>query len=355
MASYSRALLPLCACFRGDDPGRTDWTALLALANHTLTTPSLAVFVRSQLATIPADVAAYVRELHERNAIRNDRLNAQLEEAVLSLNRVGITPVLVKGTATLATIPLSDRALRLMSDLDLVVGPNEIAAAMKALAAIGYSIDYESDRRHTKKWYADLKRSQDVGTIDLHEAFPGQPFYDQTPDELRLHLQLIRLGGASALVPSPELQALMLVVHDQFQDYDYWTGCIDLRHLLDLKAIFAAPGGFRWELLETMTSSAIARNALETQLLLLTTLFDVQFPVRHRRRMPKLRAWRQLYQARFPAVRYLLLPMGLLDLRRHRARPGPAGSGGAKKRWFPKVSTFLFLLSLSRRYRAGKL
>ncbi|HEY9216191.1 MAG TPA: nucleotidyltransferase family protein [Ancylobacter sp.] len=355
MASCSRALLPLCACFRGDDPGRTDWTALLALANRTLTTPSLAVLVRSQIAAIPADVAAYVRELHDRNAIRNDRLSAQLEEAVLSLNGVGITPVLVKGTATLATSPPADRALRLMSDLDLVVSPNETDAAMKALAAIGYSIDYESDRRHTQKWYADLKRSQDVGTIDLHEVFPGQSLYDQTPDELRLHLRPIRVGGASALVPSPELQALVLVMHDQFQDYDYWTGCIDLRHLLDLKALFAAPGGVRWEVLETMASSALARNALETQLLLLSTLFHVRLPVRHQRRMPKLQAWRQLHQARFPAIRYLLLPMGLLDLRSHRARPGPAVPGGAKKRWFPKVGTLLFLLSLSRRHRAGKL
>ncbi|KAA0072955.1 nucleotidyltransferase family protein [Tardiphaga sp. P9-11] len=356
MASFSRALLPLCACFRGEIPPRADWTALIALANHTLTTPSLIAFVRSHRAAIPEEVAAYAKELHDRNAIRNDRLSAQLEEAVLALNGVGITPLLIKGAAMLATGRQSDRALRLMSDLDLIVRPDQVHTAMTTLAAIGYSIDYETDGRH-KKWYADLKRPLDVGMIDLHNELPGHSFLDQTPDGLRSQLRMIRLGAANALVPSPELQALVLVMHDQFQDYGYWTGSIDLRHLLDLRALNAAPGGIRWDVLMTMVSGTLVRNAVETQLLLLTTLFDVKWPAHHPKRpVPRLQVWRQLLQARFPRTRYPLLPMALLDLgSHHRATAGSQAPGERKRRWFPKLSTLRLLMSLSRRYPTGKI
>ncbi|MGM4906865.1 nucleotidyltransferase family protein [Tardiphaga sp. 866_E4_N2_1] len=356
MANFSRALLPLCACFRGEFPPRADWTALIALANHTLTTPALIAFVRSHRATIPEDVAAYVKELHDRNAIRNDRLSAQLEESVLALNRVGITPLLVKGAAMLATSRQSDRALRLMSDLDLIVRPDQIQTAMTALAAIGYSVEFETDARH-KKWYADLKRPLDVGMIDLHNELPGHSFLNQARDGLRSQLRMIHLGAANALVPSPELQALVLVMHDQFQDYGYWTGSIDLRHLLDLRAFDTASEGIRWDVLMTMVSGALVRNAVETQLLLLKTLFDVGWPAHHPKRLvPKLQVWRQLLQARFPQTRSLLLPMGLLDFRSHHRAPARSHAPSQRKRrWFPKISTLRFLASLSRRYRAGKI
>jgi hypothetical protein len=356
MARFSPALMPLCACLRGEVPQRTDWKALIALANHTLTTPALIRFVRSHRATIPGDLAAYVEELHERNAIRNDRLSAQLEEAVLALNRVGITPLLVKGAAILATSLRSDRALRLMSDLDLIVRPGQADAAMKALTEIGYGIDYQTDGRQAK-WCVDLKRSHDVGMIDLHQELPGHSFVDLTSDDLESQLRPIHLGTASALVPSLELQALILVMHDQFQDHDYWTGSIDLRHLLDLKMLDAEAGSLKWDVLTAMVSGALARNAVETQLLLLTRLLDVRWPPHlPKRPLPKLQVWRQLLQARIPLIRGFLLPIGLLDYRNHRRAPaGLRAPGRRNRRWFPKLSTLRFLMSLSRGSRAGKI
>ncbi|WP_322513906.1 nucleotidyltransferase family protein [Rhodopseudomonas palustris] len=356
MASFSHALLPLCDCLKGKVPQRADWTAIVGLANHTLTTPSLIGFVTAQRSAIPDEVAAYVHALHERNAIRNNRLSDQLEEAVVALNGAGIKPLLLKGAAMLATIPPTDRARRLMSDLDLVVRPDEIDAAMKALASIGYNVDYEADGQQ-KKWYADLKRPADVGMIDLHREFPGQSFLDQTTADLRSHLRASRLGAANALVPSPELQALIFVMHDQFQDHDYWTGSIDLRHLLDLRTLIAAPGGVQWDGLMTMVSGTLARNAVETQLMLLTTLFDLPWPDHYPKRLvPRVQVWRQLLQARFPQIRYFLLPIGLLDYRSHRrAATGKQPSGDRKRRWLPRLGTLRFLMSLSYGDRAGKI
>jgi hypothetical protein len=311
--------------------------------------------VKSNRAAIPEDVAAYVQVLHDRNAIRNERLTVQLEEAVLALNSAGITPLLIKGAAMLAASSPSDRARRLMSDLDIIVRPDEIDAALRALAVIGYNVDSESDGQHTK-WYADLKRPLDVGMIDLHQQFPGHAFFKRTPSDFLSHLRPVRLGAADALVPSPELQVIMLVMHDQFQDYDYWTGSIDLRHLLDLRTLIAAPSVVRWDDLMTMASDTLARNAVETQLLMLTTLFGIQWPPHQPKRLvPRLQVWRQLLQVRMPAIRYLLLPLGLLDYRSHHRPPAAQSSSQRRRRWLPRFGTLLFLISLSRKYRLGKL
>jgi hypothetical protein len=362
MAPRSRAFLSLCACLRGAVPPHADWSALLALANDTLTTPALIDLVRSQRAAIPDEVARYIEEIYDRNKMRNDRLAAQLEEALLALNGASIVPIMIKGTATLATCAPADRGLRLMSDLDLVVRPDEIDGTIQALAAIGYTIDCQSDRRHTK-WYADLKRPQDVGMIDLHDALPGQTFLAETAEQLRSRLRPIWFGAGAALVPSPELQALVLVLHDQFQDHDYWTASIDLRHLLDLKALCVAPPGLVEAEVTTLASGALVRNAFEAQRLLLNRLFGVAWPAGHPKRLlVKLQAWRHLLRARHPAFRALVLPLGLVSLPIYRAqmRAKKSASGSeprarTRRGWFPKPGNVRYLVSLSKRQRAGKL
>jgi hypothetical protein len=93
---------------------RPDWLSLLVLANQTLTTPTLIDFVDRFDQRLPADVCAYVRDIFQCNEIRNDRLAAQLAEAVVALNERGVTPVLLKGAATLVTA--SRRSTKLMAD-----------------------------------------------------------------------------------------------------------------------------------------------------------------------------------------------------------------------------------------------
>jgi hypothetical protein len=91
--------------------------SLLGLANETLTTPALMDFVTRFKDQIPEDVCLYVREMFERNVARNDRLTAQLSETVAAINDRGVTPVLLKGAAMLATAARPHWGSRLMSDL----------------------------------------------------------------------------------------------------------------------------------------------------------------------------------------------------------------------------------------------
>jgi putative nucleotidyltransferase-like protein len=360
MASYSPALPDLCACFRGEVPKHADWLSIIGLANQTLTTPALMDIAARFESEVPEDARRYIRFIFERNLTRNDRLAAQLVETVEAINDRGITPTLFKGAATLATAPQSSRGARLMTDLDLMVQPDEIEAAMKAITAIGYC-EHERSPPYASEWWIELKRSDDVGALDLHRALPGSAIFSHALGNLAQYRQIVQVGRGKAYVPNATCQALILLAHDQFQDNDYWTGNIDLRHLLQLRDLATSLEGIDWKELLALMPDRLARNAVETQLVALSSLLRVDIPAGMRSGfIPRLQHQRRLLQTRFPALRLPMLSIGLLDYWNHRAhadrlrlqdglKPAPA------RKWAPpKLSTLRFILGLSNNQRPGK-
>jgi hypothetical protein len=331
---------------------------LLGLANQTLTTTNLMPFIERHRGRTPADVCHYVDEVFERNLLRNDRLAIQLEEALLAINSVGIKPFLLKGAAVLATAPRTEAGAWIMSDLDIMVPADGITKAMVALADIGYVTHFETDL-NSKKWYADLKRPTDVGMIDLHRSLPGPAFFYPDAIALRQHFRVERIGRAEAHVPSATFHALVMIIHDQFQDYDYWLGAIDLRHLLNLRNLSLTPEGIDWDMLMSLVSDKLARNAIEAQLHGLSVLFEIDIPeAMHDHFRSRVQFVRRLAQTRFPVLRKVLLPLALLDYGSYRAGLGKwhhaNENDDGNRQVLPKKEHIRFLIELAGRRRAGK-
>jgi Uncharacterised nucleotidyltransferase len=359
MVNHSRALTQLCACFRGSVPRDADWMSLLGLANQTLTTPALMEFATRFKDRIPVDVHNYIREMFERNVARNDRLAAQLAEIVAAINDQRVTPVLLKGAAMLATADRPQWGSRLMSDLDIMVSPDQVEVTLDAMSALGYSIDFVT-QPGVQNWYTELKRPSDVGMVDLHRELPGPGFFYRSSGCLKQHYRTVQVGRGSAQVPSATFQALILTIHDQFQDSDYWLGNIDMRHMIELRDLAASTPGIDWERLAALTPGKLGRNALETQLVALFRLLGVGVPAHMRGRfIPRLQHLRRLAQAKYPLLRQLLLPIGILDLRNYRAELGQSDKAvaidGDRKWALPKKDTLRFMLARSRDRRVGKI
>jgi hypothetical protein len=358
MRNHSRSLIALCKCLRGELPKNVDWVSLIGLANETLTTPALMHSVGRFDNEIPSDVSHYVREMFVRNQYRNQHLCDQLSEAVMALNKVGVTPVLLKSAGTLATTENAMNVFRLISDLDVMISSEEIEIAMEALFAIGYQVFYSS-AKGAAKWYVDLQRDGDVGMIDLHACLPGDQYFYRSIGNIRHHSRLSTSRFGTAYVPFPTYQAFILVVHDEFQDADYWTGSIDLRHLLDLYELASSAKGIDWRLLASMSPSRLYRNALETQLLALHALFEVDVPTEFLGRfIPRLQFHRRLIQARLPFFRQAFLATALLDYRNYRTEVGAEERTRKTSKpglWsLPKIATLRFLLDRSAERRPGK-
>ncbi|WP_424627932.1 nucleotidyltransferase family protein [Bradyrhizobium sp. SYSU BS000235] len=332
--------------------------SLISLANQTLTTPALMDIVERYPESIPQDVCLYVREIFERNADRNNRLSAQLAEALTALNQEKITPVLLKGSAMLVSSLLHRTGARLISDLDLLVSPAEAEVASNCLRKLGYDIHYQA-QVGAAKWYADLKRPGDAGMIDLHQKPPGHGFFYELSGDVTQNCRLLSWRGTSVYIPSSTYHALMLIVHDQFQDADYWVGKIDLRHLLDLRDFAREPDGIDWKHLAFLAPGKLARHAMETQLIALSSLLGVDVPPELRSGVvPRIQHRRRMLQIRLPALSRTFLLTALLDYRNYRAVLGVSGEVmpgfSLTRRVLPRLDTARFLLGLSREQRAGK-
>jgi hypothetical protein len=238
--------------------------AVVNLANRCLVTPQLTTALEGAAHRPDGELWDFLLQVRERNRERNGRLWRQLAEAVASLNRAGVEPVLLKGAAILAAAAEPAAVDRVLSDLDLLVEPAQVEAAITALQADGFAVAgrYRGLAVHV---VAELGRPQDVGYIDLHQRPPGPPGIAATPD-LERRRDAIRVAGGKAVVPTPAAQLLHLVLHDQFHDGGYWRGGLDLRHLIDVRDLLGAISSaeFRW--LRQACQTELVRAALDAQL-----------------------------------------------------------------------------------------
>jgi hypothetical protein len=254
-----RALAQLAQLLTGRSPKNPDWRAILALAGEQLLTPQLYNRLDALRSGVPADVLSYVGEAHRRTRARNVRLSQTLADALTALNAAGVEPVLLKGCALWARTP-PPACDRLISDLDLLVKPQEMQAAIDALVSAGFGV-LGDDRLTRDHDVVVLGRPADVGAIDLHQRPPGPRGAVEISDA---DLRSVRLEGGAAKVLSPELQILTAAIHDQLHDAHFWRGGFDIRRLLDIAVI--AEGSVDWARLAARCKTPQIGAALTAQL-----------------------------------------------------------------------------------------
>jgi hypothetical protein len=289
---------------RGRAPPERLWRPVLDLANRGLVTARLAQALDGA-SGVPAPVADFLVDVLDRNRRRNDALCGQLAEAVQALNAAGVTPVLLKGAAGLVTRGWVRRHGRILCDLDILVRPAEVEAALRALTGLGYGA-FRRQQGQDPHAVAELARSGDRASIDLHQRPPGPPGMAEIAD-LRERASLVETaGGGRALIPDGASQLYLLVLHDQFHDGDYWSGRLNLRHLLDIGDL-VQDRDTDWARLDGLVGTAVVRNALNTELIDAAWLTGVRLPEASGRGFwPRLQHRRRLIQVACPA---LMLPL----------------------------------------------
>lgn len=304
-------LKTLAGCIAGKIVEGVDWDAVIAAANRTLTTGTMAerLLELTDGIKLPDDVRIFLTEIRNRAIERNRRLLAQLEEAVAQLSRFDVQPLLIKGAALLCQKEAGPFQARLLSDLDLMIPPSSFSAAVRALRDIGYA--FREPEPHSSSLPVVLYRPQDAGTIDLHRRlkcdYPSPSF-----DLLLQGARSIPLGEVTAWLPSPTMQSLILILHDQLQERDYWRGLVDLRHLFDIDSLAKSPPGLDWRQLAALFPPGYPQSALRTQLLTLSKLLETAIPADlYRGWRPALQYRRRMLQSKWPA---LMRPATMLSL-----------------------------------------
>ena len=315
--SRRSALRILTDGLQGRRRANRDWMALISAANGALVTPAL----REALAAddIPEDAAAFMDMVADRNDERNQRLRTMMLDATALLNAAGVTPIYLKGMAIWAACrPDADSYPRMMSDVDLLVRPDETEKALEALTAGGFKIL----GRHREQMHgaADLCRDGDVGALDLHRRPPGPAGLTALFD--RDAGAVVAPWPGQARIPSPAHQVYLTCLHDMFHDGGFWRGGFDVRHLCDIAALARHPEGEDWDVLMSLPPTRLMRNAMLSQLAAAHRIAAAPIPARLLRAvLPQLHHRRHEAQYLAPALGLPLALLGIglegLNLRQH--------------------------------------
>lgn len=177
--------------------------------------------------TLPPEAEEVLRQAYYANAARNARLLHELEDILRALAPL---PILLLKGAALALAVYENPALRPMGDIDLLVHPRHIDAALESLAGLGYrSMIHEPAPGSTRTYENETMLGQEDGAapVEVHWSPFDSPYHQQHLDiawfwETALllpasapppHGPLPQEPGPSAHILGPEAQLLHLCAH----------------------------------------------------------------------------------------------------------------------------------------------
>jgi len=117
-----------------------DWQALadLAISHHRVGPKVWAALKAAARDSVPSDVAARFEAESRRAAIYALASKAETARVVSALNRLGITPCILKGWALEEDL-FGRLGRRVTRDIDLMISDQDLPAASEALQGLGYS------------------------------------------------------------------------------------------------------------------------------------------------------------------------------------------------------------------------
>lgn len=266
-------LLLICARTRGAEAhaerarqlvrGGIDWAALLTLALDHAVMPLLYrnLFILGPEA-VPAPFVDNLRALAMANTYRNLSLTAELLRVVSLLEDNGVPAVAYNG-AVLAARAYGDTALRQFSDLDLLVGRQDLEKVKSILLSAGFLLSHSLTKKQER---AHLDHTCELGFgledprvyLDLHWRFAAR-FMGLGPDAgaALAGRRRVPVGGRS--VPSLDREDMLLVLCLNGAFHMWWK----LAQICDVAELIEANEGWDWPgLLERARAEGMLRMLL---------------------------------------------------------------------------------------------
>ena len=157
-------------------------------------------------------------------------------EVALEFGRAGVRALLLKGPA-LATWLYGEGAPRAYVDCDLLVPPDDYAAAGSLLASLGFERSAEADHLEPEfgPMHADTWRRGDGAEVDLHRALPGMRMGGSDVwGAMSEGAETLKVGRAMIDIPSPAGRALIVALHAAHHGEEQSRPLEDLRRAVEL-------------------------------------------------------------------------------------------------------------------------
>jgi hypothetical protein len=235
-----------------------DWRFLRQQASLHALGPCLAQYCETWASEVPSPVMEELRQELANVRAYNFFLLQELTRVTGLLEAAGVRVLAWKGPA-LAVIAYQDAGLRQCADLDLLVCPAQMDAAVAVLMRNGYQEQAVETGGHTR----NLERALPKVVVEVHQML-AQPHFS-VPLEVEALLsgamKIPTLAG-SIPVPSPESLLLLLCVHGSKH---IWERLI---WICDVALLIRAHPQLNWEGLWSEAKSCRGERMLALGLLL---------------------------------------------------------------------------------------
>ncbi|WP_243455936.1 nucleotidyltransferase family protein [Sphingosinicella sp. BN140058] len=248
-----------------------------------------------------------------------------LERLVHAMNRAGVTPLLLKGSAARVGGIYPDPGFRLMADIDLIVPPEHLASCVAAAEAAGFAIVAKppgAEAGHALQQYSDefallLEVHHQLTRIYERENFPAEMLFEAA------HLAEFR--GGHVLLPDWSHHAALTILHAVAWDRSRHMALVPIKALLDLAALKASDAPVSWSAVAQLLERAGERSSLihvETlfRALFGTALTEIDISPARQKRILRFYA----LGAAYPILHHVGLAVTEVRRRLIRARRQPA-------------------------------
>jgi hypothetical protein len=270
-----------------------DWEAVASYANRANLAPAVHQALRSKglQGSAPAKLREYLEEVYRFNAERAECLRRELMEVVGLLNKAGIMPLLLKGSAALAGDLYPDPAIRFMWDMDLLIPCGRMHQAVHSLEGGGYFIPEKylsriADREifYRAKHYAPLIRQGANAPVELHRRVlsDGCESLLETESVWRESSRWVsrRLPGVLLARMSPTHQVIHCFAHSELAHQNHRHRRLDLRQLHHFAHLCGRwKNELEWDRLTALLEDRHVGPILASYLHLAEQLFGVQIPL----------------------------------------------------------------------------
>lgn len=194
--------------------GSVDWRYLLYLAEFHGVAPLIAHnLVANGLASqVPQPCLERLNKIYHSTLYRNVILSGELSKVLSLFSQHDIAAIVLKGTI-LAEQLYGNPGLRTVSDMDILVQPQQVSLASSLILEMGYKrVAQQVTRNHPfhEEYY---KQVQYPVFIELHWNLDDPKLVAVPQQEIWHRAQLLQIQGGTTMVLSPEDNLLFLSNH----------------------------------------------------------------------------------------------------------------------------------------------
>jgi len=251
-----------------------DWQAVVAEADRHGLVPLLQHRLQRRFPAeqVPPPAKGFLQRGHRACAVKNFLRFRALAPALAGLAQAGIPVIVLKG-AYLAVMVYENMSLRPMSDVDLLLRPEDVLRADPILAQAGFQ--RQELAATLAQGLNEFHYRQRSGQVQLEAHWelyaPDYPFRFDLEGMWRTAVP-VKIAGAEALAFAPEDQLIHLASHAAIHRFEF-----GLRSLADLAEVVARRR-IDWPLLAEKAGRQSVGRAVAVPLALARELFHAEVP-----------------------------------------------------------------------------